>query len=135
MEKPTTHRKKQFVSNSFKYMIAVSSIAGTLGIWNLLANKDLVNANAQPSTNGQTTTTLDQAPLPTLVPVIKVDMSNSSSGTALTTAAAPLREVARPTAAPATTTSAASPNITSNNQSNPVILPPAAVTTTQSSKP
>ena len=136
MEKPTTHRKKQFVSNAFKYMIAVSSIAGTLGIWNLLANKDLVNANAQTNTNGQTTTTLDQAPLPTLVPVIKVDMSNINSGTALTTAATPLREVARPTAAPATTSSSAAlPSITSNNQSNPVVLPPAPVTTTQSSRP
>ena len=137
MEKPTIHRKKQFVSNSFKYMIAVSSIAGTLGIWNLLANKDLVNANAQSNnTNGQTTTTIDQVPLPTLVPVIKVDMSNISSGTGLTTAAAPLREVARPTAAPATTSSSAAlPGITSNNQSNPVILPPAPVTTTQSSRP
>lgn len=136
MEKPTTHRKKQFVSNAFKYMIAVSSIAGTLGIWNLLANKDLVNANAQTNnTNGQTTTSIDQVPLPTLVPVIKVDMSNISSGTGLTTAAAPLREVARPTAAPAATSSSALPGISSNNQSNPVVLPPAPVTTTQSSRP
>jgi len=137
MEKPTTHRKKQFVSNAFKYMIAVSSVAGTLGIWNLLANKDLVNANAQTSTNEQTTTTIDQAPLPTLVPVITVDLSNISKGTGLTTAAAPLREVARPTAAPATNLpSAALPSITSNNQSNnPAVLPPAPVTTTQSSKP
>lgn len=139
MEKPTTHHKKQFVSNAFKYMIAVSSIAGTLGIWNLLANKDLVNANAQPSTNGQSTTAIDQAPLPTLVPVLKVDMSNLNTGTALTTVATPLREVARPTAAPAAKLpSVGNPNINSNNQNNqgnPVVLPPAPVTTTQSSKP
>jgi len=132
MEKTTTHHKKQFVSNAFKYMIAVSSIAGTLGIWNLLANKDLVNANAQTSTNGQTTT-INQAPLPTLVPVIQVNMNNINSGNGLTTAAAPLRQVTPP---PATAASAVSaPSITSNNQSNPVVLPPAPVTTTQSSKP
>jgi hypothetical protein len=144
MEKTSTHHKKQFVSNAFKYMIAVSSIAGTLGIWNLLANKDLVNANAQTSTNGQTTN-INQAPLPTLVPVIKVDLSSlQANGTVTTssqtTAANPLREVARPTAAPATS-SAAAPSLSSPstnttvNQSAPAVLPPAPVTTTQSSRP
>jgi hypothetical protein len=133
MEKTTTHRKKQFVSNAFKYMIAVSSIAGTLGIWNLLANKDLVNANAQTSTNGQTSA-INQAPLPTLVPAIKVDLNKISTGTGLTTAAVPLREVAVPTAAPAASSSSALPSVTSNNQSSPVVLPPAPVTTTQSSR-
>jgi hypothetical protein len=145
MEKSTTHRKKQFVSNAFKYMIAVSSIAGTLGIWNLLANKDLVNANAQNSTNGQTTTSLDQAPLPTVAPVLKVDLSslqtNGTITTSLqTTSTTPLREVARPSTAPSTT-SAGVPNLnnsssnTTVNQSAPAILPPAVVTTTRSSRP
>lgn len=147
MEKPTTHRKKQFVSNAFKYMIAVSSISGTLGIWNLLANKDLVNANAQNIVNGQTTNAIVQAPLPTLVPVIKVDLGVSqANGTVSTvtesTGANPLREVARPTAAPSTSSAALpSLNIPSTNtnstvdQGAPAVLPPAPVTTTQSSKP
>ncbi|MBA4385195.1 MAG: hypothetical protein C0410_10710 [Anaerolinea sp.] len=147
MEKPTMHRKKQFVSNAFKYMIAVSSISGTLGIWNLLANKDLVNANAQNSINGQTTAVIDQAPLPTLVSVIKVDLSSiQANGTVATTVpvtgANPLREVARPTAAPATSSAAVpslnNPSTNSNttmDQGAPAVLPPAPVTTTQSSKP
>jgi hypothetical protein len=147
MEKPTIHRKKQFVPNAFKYMIAVSSIAGTLGIWNLLANKDLVNANTQNNTNGQTTINIDQVPLPTLVPVITVDLSllqtNGTVSTATeSTGTIPLREVARPTAAPLIS-SGASPILTipSTNtnstvdQGAPAVLPPAPVTTTQSSKP
>jgi hypothetical protein len=145
MEKPTTHRKKQFVSNAFKYMIAVSSIAGTLGIWNLLANKDLVNANSQNSTNGQTTTNIDQAPLPTIVPVIKVDLSSLQANVTVTTSeqtidAYPLREVARPTTVPTiasqSVTSLTNPSTnTTVDQGAPAVIPPAAVTTTQSSKP
>jgi len=152
MEKPITHRKKQFVSNAFKYMIAVGSISGTLGIWNLLANKELVNANAQNSINGQPTNALDQAPLPTLVPVIMVDLSSlnanetvttTAATTAATTEASLLREVARPTAAPATSSAAPSMNMPSTNngtnptvdQGAPAVIPPAPVTTTQSSKP
>jgi hypothetical protein len=149
MEKPTTHRKRQFIPNAFKYLLAVSSIAGTLGIWNLLANKDLVNANSQTSTNDSTSSTLDQAPLPTLVPVITVNLSSlQTNGTVSTNVqsseTSPLKEVARPTAAPATS-STELPNLNvppSNNnsativdQSAPAVLPPAPVTTTQSSKP
>lgn len=145
MEKPTTHHKKQFIPNAFKYMLAVSSIAGTLGIWNLLANKDLVNANAQNNTAGTTTTTIDQAPLPTLVPVLKVDLSSlQTNGTVSTSVqtplTSPLREVTRPTAAPAasspTVAGLTSPSTnTTVDQGAPAVLPPAPVTTTQSSKP
>jgi len=147
MEKPTIHRKKQFVSNAFKYMIAVSSIAGTLGIWNLLANKDLVNANAQSSTNGQPTIAVDQIPLPTLVPVITVNLKPLQTNGAVSTSTEstgtkPLREVARPTTAPSTSPAALpSLNIPTTNtnstvdQGAPAVLPPAPVTTTQSSKP
>ncbi|HCS40677.1 MAG TPA: hypothetical protein DIW44_13985 [Anaerolineaceae bacterium] len=144
MEKPTTHRKKQFVSNAFKYMIAVSSIAGTFGIWNLLANKDLVNANAQNIPNGQTATNIE-APLPTLVPVIKVDLSALKANSNVTTDVQSttdntLREVARPTTAPSTASlpvpSLNNPSTNNNNnQVAPAVLPPAPVTTTQSSKP
>lgn len=144
MEKPRMHRKKHFVSNAFKYMIAVSSIAGTLGIWNLLANKDLVNANSQNNVNGQTTPNTDQAPLPTLVPVIKVDLSALRANNTVTTNAQPttentLKEVARPTTAPSTNSlpvvSLDAPSTNSNgNQGAPAVLPPAPVSTTQSSK-
>ena len=149
MEKPTIHRKKQFVPNAFKYMLAVSSIAGTLGIWNLLANKDLVNANAQNDTNGSTPSTIDQAPLPTLVPVITVDLgllqaNNTVPTTVPTSETSALREVARPTAAPVTTLPNLNvPSVNNNNNQGATVdqgasaaaQPPAPVTTTQSSKP
>ncbi|MRS03772.1 hypothetical protein EG832_11215 [bacterium] len=149
MEKPMTPRKKQFLPNAFKYMIAVSSIAGTLGIWNLLANKDLVNANSQTNTDVSTSSTQDKAPLPTLVPVITVDLSslqtnNTVSTTVQTSDTSPLREVARPTAAPVTALpSLEVPPVNNNNNPGATVdqgastaaQPPAPVTTTQSSKP
>lgn len=151
MDKPTSHRKKQYVTNAFKYLLAVSSMAGTLGIWNLLANKDL--ANAQSNSDGQTPPVTNFDPLPTLVPILSVDLSSlqrggggPSSVAVVATDAAPLREVARPVA-----TAAVSPvilsgaNASSNssgnqsaptvNSSAPVVNAPNPVTTTQSSKP
>jgi hypothetical protein len=145
LEKPKKHQKKHFVTNSFKYLLAVSSIAGTLGIWNLLSNKDLVNAETQNNSNTETTTKIDQSSLPTLIPLLKVDLSNvqsidSTPNNADTTGSNPLREVARPTSAPVISPSleVVANNTSSNNsgnQSAPVVNPPAPVTTTQSSKP
>lgn len=144
MEKPTTHRKKHFVTNAFKYMIAVSSIAGTLGIWNLLANKNLVNANSQNNTNGPSTSS-DQMPLPTLVPVIKVDLEGlrANNTVALDSQPAPentLREVAMPASSPSTSAQSV-PSLTNPSsgttvdQGAPAVLSPNPVTTTQSSRP
>lgn len=152
MEKTMPHLKKRFISNAFKYMIAVTSIAGTLGIWNLLANKDLVNANSQNDTEEKSTPNIDQAPLPTLVSVIKVDLSSLKTNNAVATNVQPttenaLREVARPTTAPIISPSSVqslnNPSTNTNvdqgapavEQPPPAVLPPDPVTTTQSSKP
>jgi len=74
MEKTHLRRKKRFVPGAFKFLVAVSSLAGTIGIWNALANKDLVQANAQNLENTPTTEVLD--PLPTVAPLIVVDLSS-----------------------------------------------------------
>jgi hypothetical protein len=68
MSHPLPHRKKSFVTNTFKYLLAISSMAGTLGIWTLLANNDLVIA--QDKTNGQTAPEANLDPIPTLVPIL-----------------------------------------------------------------
>jgi hypothetical protein len=124
MEKIHPRRKKRFVPGAFKFLVAVSSLAGTIGIWNALANKDLVQANAQNMENTPTTVVLD--PLPTVAPLIVVDLASLSRIDPTATPAA-LKEV---NVSVTTASSGSSPEAI-----NPVnISAPAPVTVTQSSK-
>jgi hypothetical protein len=119
MDKTILHRKKQFVPSAFKFMLAVGSLAGTLGIWNLLAKQDL-----QASAQSATTDAINQAPLPTLVPLTTVNITSSG----VTINSTPLRQVTT------SSNSNSSASVTSSNQtSNPVFIP-APVTTTRSSR-
>ena len=119
MEKTSHQHKKQFVPGALKFLFAAGSIAGTLGIWNLLAKQDLT-VNAQgPDLSG-----LNQAPLPTLVPLT----SGNRSTTSIVVETVPLREV--------NTSANTNPNpgiSAPNTQSNPVMIP-APLTTTRSSR-
>ncbi len=58
-------KKKTFVSNSFKFMLAAASIAGTVGLWGAFSKKD-----AQASVNA-----LVDSPLPTIKTLIPLDSS------------------------------------------------------------
>ncbi len=125
MEKLHPRRKKRFVPGAFKFLVAVSSLAGTIGIWNALANKDLVQANAQNLENTPTTEMLD--PLPTVAPLIVVDLSSLSR--------------IDPTSTPATLKEVNVSVSAENLPSSPAVLnnpgnssAPAPVTVTQSSK-
>lgn len=119
MEKNNHSHRKQFVSGAFKFLIATGSIAGTLGIWNVLAKQD-VEVNAQ----GVDLTSLNQAPLPTLVPLTSVKMEPTS----IVVEPTPIREVNTPV------NSNPNPGIVPpNNQSSPVVIP-APLTTTRSSR-
>ena len=129
MEKTTTHRKKQFVPNAFKLMIAVGSMAGTFGIWSFLANKDVQHANAQTNTSDQTYATINQAPLPTLVPLVNVNITSSGVTVSQAATAVPLREVTQQASS-----SSPSTTVTSPSNTNPVVIP-APVTTSRSSRP
>jgi hypothetical protein len=123
MEKATPHRKKQFIPNAFKFLLAVGSMAGTLGIWSLLANKDLQQVNAQ---NNAALANINQSPLPTVAPLVNVNISSSGITLSQPAATLPLRDVTPP---PTT-------NINNSNsgQTNPYIFS-APVTTTRSSRP
>ena len=150
MNAATPVRKKQYVTNAFKYLLAISSMAGTLGIWNLLANKDLVNA--QVNNDEIVTPVTEFDPLPTLVPILTVDLSSLQRGggaptdvAVVVTEAAPLREVAVPVATVvspiilsggnASSSSSGNQNAPAVNSSSPAASAPNPVTTTQSSKP
>jgi hypothetical protein len=134
MEKTTVRRKKQFVPNAFKFLVAVSSLAGTFGIWNSLAKKDLIQASAQDSNGNQPVSTDTLAPLPTLAPLITVDVTalNQQVNQPVNAPSATLKNVT----APKPIANNAVPSITNNSNqtvSSPVTIP-APVTTTQSSK-
>lgn len=125
MEKAQPRRKKRFVPGAFKFLMAVSSLAGTIGIWNALANKDLVQANAENLVNTPTTEFLD--PLPTVAPLIVVDLSSLSRVDPTSTPAA-LKEVN--VSVTTSNASSSSPAVLSPGNSSA----PAPVTVTQSSK-
>lgn len=77
MDKKKMHQKKKFVPAAFKFMVAVGSLAGTVGIWNILANKDLLQASAQNiDPTGAAPTT--QQPMPTVAPLMSIDLNSQN---------------------------------------------------------
>lgn len=124
MKNITPHRKKKFVPTAFKFMVAVSSLAGTVGIWNFLSNKDLLQANAQ---NINVTPTTDSfAPLPTVVPLISVNLSSATQTT--------FSESAAPRAVTITNTASNQPALAAGPSSSSTIIMPSPITNTASSK-
>lgn len=120
----TPHRKKKFVPTAFKFMVAVSSLAGTVGIWNFLSNKDLLQANAQNI--NVTPTTGNFAPLPTVVPLISVNVSSASQTTSSASTA--------PRAVTVTNTNVNQPALATGSSSSSMIIMPSPITNTASSK-
>jgi hypothetical protein len=69
--------KRKFVPESFKVILALASLAGTIGIWNNLAHNEMVKAD----TNEQPSQGYNLPPIPTLVELAQVN------GTTITQAA------------------------------------------------
>jgi len=124
MERHSPHRKKKFVPGAFKFMVAVGSLAGTVGIWNLLANKDLLQASAQ-SFDPTATSGYDQ-PLPTVVPLLQVNTASLPGVTVQPTTT--VRDVTVNTNPQSSTSS-----ITGGSSATTTNNPPAPLTTTRSS--
>ncbi len=125
MEKNNLHRKKKFVPGAFKFMVAVGSLAGTVGIWNTLANKDLLQASAQ-NLDLATTAGYDQ-PLPTVVPLLQVGTAALPGVTAQSTTT--VRDVTVNTSP-----QSSAPALTGGSSTTTTINPPAPITTTNSSR-
>jgi hypothetical protein len=129
------HRKKKnFVPSTFKFLVAVSSLAGTLGIWSFLANKDLLQANAENSSSDpQTPGSLGLQPIPTLVPLITVDLN--------TLYQPPIQTGAVPVPTPSLRNVVPLPPVIANDPTLPKITgpnvgqPPPPIATTVPSKP
>jgi len=126
MDKKNTHQKKKFVPAAFKFMVAVGSLAGTVGIWNILANRELLQASAQnidPTSAAPTT----QQPMPTVAPLMSIEL-NSQNPTAATQPTLTVRDVTiSPTNQNTSAAASSSAGITTFSA-------PAPLTTTQTSK-
>ena len=104
-------KKKSFVSNSFKFMLAAASIAGTVGLWGVFSKKD-----AEASVNA-----LVDSPLPTIKTLIPLDSTVAVAQSTSDTSISSLPEV---TQAPANTA-----------YQGGNLLQPTPVTQTRSSRP
>jgi hypothetical protein len=126
MEKKITHQKKKFVPAAFKFMVAVGSLAGTVGIWNILANKDLLQASAQ-NTDPTSAAPTAQQPMPTVAPLMSVDL-NSQNLIATTQSTLTVRDVT------ITTSNQNSSAASSSSAGITTFSAPAPITVTQTSK-
>lgn len=126
MEKKITHQKKKFVPTAFKFMVAVGSLAGTVGIWNILANKDLLQASAQNTDPTSSAATVEQ-PLPTVAPLMSIDI-NSQNQITTTQPTLTVRDVT------ISTTNQTKSAASSNSAGITTLSAPAPITTTQTSK-
>jgi|GEM_PF-949337 len=125
MEKNNPRKKKKFVPTAFKFMLAAGSLAGTVGVWNILARQELTQANAQdlilPGTFFST------EPLPTVASLIVLTPSVGSNLVSTPSVAA-IRDVTVNTVQ-----QTASP-MSGSVISLPPSSAPAPVTNTQTSK-
>lgn len=107
------HKKKSFVSNSVKYLIAAASIAGTMGLWGLFSKKDVQ----------ATTVQVTDAPFPTLVTLVSIKPVAATPVATNDQSISSLPVVTQPAAIPAYTGS-----------SNIQLSQPAPVTSSRSSR-
>lgn len=104
-------KRKGFIADSFKFLLAAASIAGTVGLWGVFSKKD-----AQASS-----VTLIDSPLPTIATLVSVDPSAFAAPSTTDSSISTLPVVSQPT--------------TSYSNSTGVQVLPPAVTNTRSSKP
>lgn len=125
MEKNNPRKKKKFVPTAFKFMLAAGSLAGTVGVWNLLAKQELTQANAQDLPVPGTFVSTE--PLPTVASLIVIT-SSAGVNQVITPTVAAIRDVTvntvQQTAAP----------LSNSGITQPPSSAPAPVTNTQSSK-
>ena len=114
-------KKKNSIPGPTKFLLALMSLGGTVGLWNIISNQSLVAAQ---KANTQVELPGDLAPIPTLVPLVQVTLTETSTE-ASSAPATVLRKVTPPAVNPAPKATVAA--------STPVVLP-NPVTTSGSSK-
>lgn len=120
-QQPAPHKKKVFITRSFKYMVAAFSLASTVGLWGLLSKQDVQSMN-------NVSTQSNPDPLPTLISLNDVQVSTTTSNTSSTSGSNdPLALL------PVATQPPAQPSYKNSNTSIQ-ILQPNPVTSTRSSR-
>lgn len=116
-------KKKKFLPGATKLLLALTSLAGTVGLWNVISNQSLVEAQkANQTVDGP----LVLPPLPTVVPLVQITPRATTESASVLPGDSTLRKVSP------STVKVPSSNL-STNAAAPVIIP-GTVTTTGSSK-
>ncbi len=116
-------KKKTFLPGSTKVLLALTSLAGTVGLWNVISNQSLVEAQkANQTVEGP----LVLPTLPTVVPLVQITPRSTGETASVLPADSTLRKVSP------SSVKAPSPSV-GTNAAAPVIIP-GPVTTTGSSK-
>ncbi len=71
MENLPGKKKRKFVPGATKALLALTSVAGTVGLWNVISNQSLVEAQQASDT---IETTLELPSLPTVAPLVQVNL-------------------------------------------------------------
>jgi len=135
MQNKPTRKKKNFLPGATKALLALTSVAGTVGLWNVISNQSLVEAQKASNTiDGN----LEFSPIPTVIPLARVNLEaalNQDASSNLpfdklrmvtlpaTTQAAP---AARRTATAPSGSSSGAPVVSDPVQSAPVVTDPPA---------
>ena len=115
-------KKKTFIPGSTKVLLALTSLAGTVGFWNIISNQSLAAARKSSET---IEVPADLAPMPTVVPLVQGPISTAQTASGTESAPTTLREVdpQQSNAAPVSSGAVSAPEIIPN-----------PITTTGSSK-
>jgi len=83
-------KKKTFIPGSTKVLLALTSLAGTVGFWNIISNQSLAAARKSSET---IEVPADLAPMPTVVPLVQSPISTAQTASGTESAPTTLREV------------------------------------------
>lgn len=109
------HKKKVFITKSFKYLVAAFSIASTLGLWGIFSKQDVQSVSTDQSQS-------NLQPLPTVMPLNTAQINTSSVSSTPTDPLAYLPVATQP------------PSTITSSQGNIQIIQPNPVTQTRSSR-
>jgi len=112
----TLHKKKEFISKPLKFMIAVASVASTLGLWGIFGQSNAQGATGQPT---------PAVPMPTVASLVSGDGTTTTVNSASTGTDSSLNALPVVTQPPATAVTAA-PTVQ--------YYPPAPITSTRTSR-
>jgi len=123
MQNQPVRKKKKFVPGATKALLALTSVAGTMGLWNVISNQSLVEAQKASNTiDGP----LELADMPTVVALAQVNLDRTVDPGALPNPPLDHLRVVTPPATKAPAARATAPASSGGNSNPaPVVTDPA----------